>query len=219
MGELRLYAIGVDEVAAMFGAPDELAERLRARVTARLAPQSSPSHGGLLSKLGPIFKRPPGTPVVDVDDPVPADLERLLSGSYVPVERSVATWRLLELLIKETGWSSTGMSLSGAELDGLDFALARGGVPPSGGLRHLMKTGLQLPIVLPQGLLVGCQPGRQVIWMAQAYHQASPEIESEQHRQQVDALAGWLDWFEYWAGEAQAVTRPAPDLVGFWGIS
>lgn len=219
MGALRLYAIGVDEVATMFAAPDEAAEQLRDLVTAQLAPQSERPERGLLSKLGPIFKRPPDTPVIDPDDPLPADLDRLLSGTYVPAERSVATWRLLELLIKDTGWAETGMSLLGEELDGLDFALARGGVPPTGGLRHLLNTGLQLPIVLPPGLMVGWHSGRQATWMAQAYHQAVPEIESQQQQEQVDALANWLDGFENWATQAPAQARPAPDLVGFWGVS
>lgn len=219
MGELRLYAIGVDEVSAMIGAPEDVAAQLRDRVTARLAGQQPPQPGGLLSKLGPIFKRPPGEPVIDPDDPVPADLDRLLSGSYVPAERSVATWRLLELLIKETGWGCTGMAVSGEELDRLDFALARGGVPSAGGLRHLMNTTLQLPFLPPAGLLVGHQPGSQALWMAGSYRDAVPEIESEQHRDQVGALAGWLDNYTEWTEAAQKQARPAPDLVGFWGVS
>lgn len=219
MGELRLYAIGVDEVAAMFGAPDDLAAQLRDRVTKRLAGQQPQRPPGLLSKLGPIFKRPPGEPAIDPDDPIPDDLDRLVSGSYVPAERSVATWRLLELLIKEIGWGWTGMSLSGEELDRLDFALARGGVPSSGGLRHLMNTAIQLPIVPPQGLLVGHQPGAQALWMAGSYRNAVPEIESEQHRDQIGALAGWLNGFTGWTEAAQDRVRPAPDLIGFWGVS
>lgn len=203
----------------MFGAPDDVAQRLREVATAKLAPAPEPHRSGLLSKLGPIFKRPPGAPVTDPDDPLPEDLDRLLSGSYVPAERSVATWRLVELLIKETGWGSTDLSVSGPELDGLDFSLARGGVPSTGGLRHLLNASLQLPLLAPHGLMVGYQHGEQAMRMAAAYHQAVPDIESAEHRDQIEYVASWLDGFEHWTDQAAAIGRPAPDVVGFWGVS
>jgi hypothetical protein len=219
MGELRLYAIATADVTAMFGAPDDLAARLRNLATARLAPDPPHQPSGLLSKLGPIFKRPPGTPVIDPQDPVPADLDRLLAGSYVPAERSVPTWRLVELLIKETCWGDTDMSLAGPELDRLDFALACGGVPSAGGLRHLLTTSMQLPMVRPQGLLVGHQTGTQAMVLARSYHNAVPEIESGRSRERATELASWLDGFVSWTETARGSALPAPDLVGFWGAS
>ena len=219
MGELRLYAIGIDEVRSMFGAPPELAERLRQQAVVALAPPQTAEHTGLLSKLGPIFRRPPGTPVLDPDDPVPADLDRILAGAFVPAERSVASWRLLELLIKENAWGWTGLSLHGEELDNLDFDLARGGVHAAAGLRHLLNTHTELPLIAPGGLLVGFHSGEEATWMADSYRQAIEAIEDAEHRDLVFALATWLDGFTHWADLAPTMGRPAPDLIGFWGVS
>jgi hypothetical protein len=220
MGELRLYAIGIDEVRQMFGAPVGLAERLREQAQTALAPpQSDARSGGLLSRLGPIFHRVPGTPVLDPDDPIPADLDRILAGGYIPAERSAATWRLWELLIKENSWGRTGLTASEHELDGLDFSLARGGVHAAGGLRHLLNTSAELPLRPPHGLLVGYHTHDVAVWMAESYHQAVPEIEAEQDRETADRLAQWLDGFGHWADVAPTAGRQAPDLVGFWGVS
>ena len=63
MGSLRLYAIGIDEVRAIFGAPEATATALRAIAAHRFpaAPSSAP---GLLGKLGPVFRRAPDAPVL-----------------------------------------------------------------------------------------------------------------------------------------------------------
>ncbi|QDP98060.1 hypothetical protein FOE78_21075 [Microlunatus elymi] len=219
MGELRLYAIGIEEVRSMFGAPPQWAERLRQQAVVALAPPHTADHGGLLSKLGPIFRRPPGTPVLDPDDPVPADLERILAGAFVPAERRAASWRLLELLIKENAWGFTSLSLHGEKLDSLDFALARGGVHAAAGLRHLLSSHTELPLIAPRGLLVGFQSGEEATWMADSYRQAIDEIEDGDDRERVYALANWLDGFSHWADVAPTLQRPAPDLIGFWGVT
>lgn len=216
MGELRLYAIGIDEVRDMFGAPAELAQRLRYQGHAALAPAQPADRQGLLSRLGPIFRRVPGTPVLDPDDPTPEDLDRILAGAYVPADRNVATWRVLEVLIKENSWGATGVMLSGEELDNLDFALARGGVNAAAGLRHLLNTSTELPLRLPRGLLVGYHTGDQAGWMAQSYRDALPEIEDREQQDLVYGLANWLDGFVPWARVAVTQGRPTPDLVGFW---
>ncbi len=216
MGELRLYAIAATDVTAMFGAPEDLAAQLRDVAIAKLAPDAPQRARGLLSKLGPIFKRPPGTPVIDPEDPLPADLDRLLAGTYVPAERSVPTWRLVELLIRETCWGHTRIQIPAPELDRLDFALTCGGVPSSAGLRHLVNRSMQLPIVRPQGLLAGYQTGAAAMAMASSYHEAVPAIESGRLREQADTLAAWLDGFADWTRAAVDSARSAPDLVGFW---
>src|SRR5690606_40003393 len=80
MGELRLYAIGIDEVRGMFGARPDEAQRLREIAARALEPEPVAPSGGLLSRLGPIFRRPPGAPVISPTQPQPADLEALLAG-------------------------------------------------------------------------------------------------------------------------------------------
>jgi hypothetical protein len=127
MGELRLYAIGIEEVRGMFGASPGVAEHLREVAQRVFAPPSVEGRGGLLSKLGPIFKRVPATPVISPTQPEPRDVEVLLAGAYVPPDRTGATWRLLETLVQGIAWGSTRMRLTAQELNDLDFALARGG--------------------------------------------------------------------------------------------
>lgn len=219
MGELRLYAIAIDEVRDMFGAPAERAVRLRDQGHAALQPAGQPhppEHQGLLSRLGPIFRRAPGTPVLDPGDPTPDDLERILAGGYVPAERNIATWRVLEALIKENSWGATGVMLSAEELDTFDFALARGGVNAAAGLRHLLNTSTELPLRLPPGLLVGYHTADEAGWMAQSYRDALPEIEVRGQQDLAYGLSNWLDGFPHWARVAASQGRPAPDLIGFW---
>ena len=103
------------------------------------APPAVEARSGLLSKLGPIFKRVPATPVISPTQPEPHDVEVLLAGAYVPPDRTGATWRLLETLVQGIAWGSTRMSLTTQSLDDLDFALARGGVSASVGLRHAQQ--------------------------------------------------------------------------------
>ncbi len=220
MGELRLYAIGIDEVRDMFGAPDQAVGRLREQARAAFVPQQQPAGhtGGLLAKLGPIFRRVPGAPVLDPEDPGPEDVDRLLAGGYVPADRNAATWRVLEVLIRANAWGSTALTLTGEQLDDLDFALARGGVHAAAGLRHLLTRPTELPLIPPPGLLVGFHTGDQATWMAASYREALTEIDEPHHRNIAYALANWLDGFSHWEEMAAAMDRPTPDLLGLWTV-
>ncbi|HEX5908003.1 MAG TPA: hypothetical protein VFY56_13375 [Propionibacteriaceae bacterium] len=216
MGELRLYAVGIEEVRSMFGASPQVAEHLREVARRAFAPPAEVGRGGLLSKLGPIFKRVPGTPVISPTQPEPHDVEVLLAGAYVPPERAGATWRLLETLVQGIAWGSTRMSLTPQSLDDLDFALARGGVSASVGLRHLLNSTMSLNLVPVQGLTVGWHPHHKALAMAAAYRSAIQDIKTEEQREMINALTSWLDGFVPWAQVAASLGRPVPDLVGFW---
>ncbi|HET9302825.1 MAG TPA: hypothetical protein VFO20_08615 [Propionibacteriaceae bacterium] len=216
MGELRLYAVGIEEVRSMFGASPQVADHLREVARRAFAPPAEVGRGGLLSKLGPIFKRVPGTPVISPTQPEPHDVEVLLAGAYVPPERAGATWRLLETLVQGIAWGSTRMSLTPQSLDDLDFALARGGVSASVGLRHLLNSTMSLNLVPVQGLTVGWHPHHKALAMAAAYRSAIQDIKTEEQREMINALTSWLDGFVPWAQVAASLGRPVPDLVGFW---
>ena len=123
---------------------------------------------------------------------------------------------MLEALVCGLAWGSTRISLTPEGLDDLDFDLARGGVPASAGLRHLLGTTTSMPLVPVTGLDVGWARYEQVLAMAAAYRQALPELETETHRELVGALTRWLDGFLPWASVAGSLGRPVPDLVGFW---
>lgn len=217
MGELRLYAVGIDEVRDMFGAAPQEQERLRGIATQLLAPASTAgARGGLLTKLGPIFRRPPGAPVISPTQPVPQDLDVLLAGAYVPPDRLGATWRLLETLVQGSAWSSTLMNLTPESLDELDFVLASGGVSAAVGLRHLLNSSTSVPLMPVQGLTVGWHPHDKAMAMAGAYRSALPQVKSREQAELVAALVSWLDGFRSWAQQAVMVHRRVPDLVGFW---
>ena len=216
MGELRLYAVGIEEVRGMFGASPPVAEHLREVARSAFAPPAVEARGGLLSKLGPIFKRVPATPVISPTQPEPHDVEVLLAGAYVSPDRTGATWRLLETLVQGIAWGSTRMSLTTQSLDDLDFALARAGVSASVGLRHLLNSTMSLNLVPVQGLTVGCHPYHKALAMAAAYRSAIQDIKTEEQREMINSLTIWLEGFVPWAQVAASLGRPVPDLVGFW---
>ena len=218
MGELRLYAIGLDEVRSVFGAPQERAGQLRALAERAFTPAPTESRTGLLSKLGPIFRRPPAAQVISPTQPEPADVELLLNGAYVPPERAGAAWRLLEIFVASMAWGSTRMSLTAQSLDDLDFALARGGVSSSVGLRHLLDTTASLPLVPVHGLTVGWHRYETALAMAGAYRSAMPQIPTPEQQEMTAALATWLDSFVPWAQVSASLNRPVPDLVAFWAV-
>lgn len=216
MGELRLYAVGMDEVRGIIGASPATAERLREIAHRCLAPAAEPARSGLLGRLGPLFKRVPATPVISPTQPEPADVDALLAGAYIPPERMGATWRLLEVLVSGIAWGSTRVGLDRQALDDLDFALARGGVSSAVGLRHLLNTTTSLNLIPVQGLTVGWHPHEKALAMAGVYRSALPQIKTEEQRDLVNALATWLDGFIPWAQVASSLGRPVPDLIGFW---
>jgi hypothetical protein len=216
MGELRLYAIGIEEMRGMLGAPPHQVEQLRQLATVAFAPPREENRSGLLGKLGPIFRRVPATPVISPTQPEPRDVEVLLAGAYVPPERVGATWRVLETLVQGLAWGSTRLSLDAQQLDDLDFALARGGVSAAVGLRHLLSSTTSVNLIPVQGLTVGWHPHEKALAMAGAYRSALPQIKTDEQREMVNSLATWLDGFVHWSTVAVALGRPVPDLVGFW---
>ena len=202
----------------MFGASPAVADHLREVARNAFAPPPEDSRHGLLSKLGPIFRRVPATPVISPTQPEPQDVEVLLAGAYVPPDRMGATWRLLETLVQGTAWSSTRMSLTEQGLDDLDFALARGGVSAAVGLRHLLNSSTSVNLVPVQGLIVGYHPYHKALGMASAYRAAMPEVKTPEQQELVSGLVTWLDGFVHWADVAPQLGRPTPDLIGFWVV-
>ena len=216
MGELRLYALGIEEMRGIFGAAPAQAEHLRAAALRALSPPAPEARGGLLSKLGPIFRRVPAAPVISPTQPEPQDVETLLAGAYVPPERMGATWRVVETLVQQISWGSTRMSLTVQALDDLDFALARGGVSASVGLRHLLMSNTNFSLIPVQGLTVGWHRHDKALAMAAAYRSAMDEIKSPEQQELIAALVTWLDGVVPWAQVAGSLGRPVPDLIGFW---
>jgi hypothetical protein len=217
MGELRLYAIGIDEMRGMVGADEGYAVQLREFAQTALAPDPVGARsGGLLSRLGPIFRRVPASPVIGPTDPEPHDVDVLLAGAYVPPERAGATWRVLETMVQGVAWGSTRLELDDSQMDDLDFALARGGVSAAVGLRHLLNSTTSVGLLPVTGLTVGWHPYQKALMMASAYRAAMAELKTPAQQELISALVIWLDGFVPWSEVAERMGRPAPDLIGFY---
>lgn len=215
MGELRLYAIGIDEMRGMLGA-GPLTGELREAASQAFARPEQPKAKGLIGKLGPMFRRAPDAPVFSSTDPQPQDVEVLLAGAYISPDRMGASWRILEALVQYRCWGSTRLPLTSQSLDDLDFALARGGVAAAVGVGHLLTAHTNVRLIPVQGLTVGWHPYDKALAMGAAYRAAIDEIKTDEQRELVGNLVTWLDGFVPWSEVATRIGRPVPDLVGFW---
>jgi hypothetical protein len=215
MGELRLYAIGIEEMRGIIGA-GPLTDELREAARRAFAPPEPVKPKGLISKLGPIFRRAPDAPVFCPTDPEPRDVDVLLAGAYISPDRMGACWRVLEALVQYRCWGSTRLPLTHQSLEDLDFALARGGVAAAVGIGHLLTSNPNLRLIPVQGLTVGWHRHDKALAMADAYRAAMPQIKTDEQRELVSHLVTWLDGFIHWSQVAASLGRPVPDLVGFW---
>lgn len=211
MGGLRLHAIGIDEFRGLLDPEDGDRAEVRAVLEQAFIPVAE-SPRGLLGRLRRGHRQPePADPL----GPGPADIETFLSGDTFLPQRLPAAWRLLEAATQRRAWGSTRLALTSADMDQLDFALARGGVSAAVGLRHLFSSATHVSLIPVHGLTVGWHDNGKALAMAQAYRDALDEVPPE-HQHAVTALVDWMDGFPHWAEAAASVGRPAPDLVGFW---
>ena len=178
----------------------ELAERLGA-----LAP-------GLLGKLGPLFRRPAGAPVVSPDTPVEADVADLLAARFIRPERQPAAWRLLEAYIDAQAWGRHRLDLDVNRFNDLEFDLARAGLHPQFGLTRLVNDELRLPLQTYRGLSTGCIQHDQALQAASAWRNVLNHLSAE-NRAIAEPYAAWLAQFHHYGQMAPQKARPAPDLV------
>jgi hypothetical protein len=93
---LRLWAINAADAAALFAAPPELADRLRAVTRARF-PLPAPTR----PKFGPLTRQGPHTVRLPAGRPTLQEADALLSGQAVPADRVTAAWTLVEAWLDE----------------------------------------------------------------------------------------------------------------------
>lgn len=215
MGELRLYAIGVDEVRDVFGASAEVAAAVRSAAAAAFPPRTTADAPGLLGKLGPLFRRAPGAVVIAPDDPLPGDVDDLVAGRYVRPERQVAAWKLLEAYVAAAAWSAHHIALDGQQFNDLEFDLARAGLPARYAPGRLINNELSLPLQAYRGLSTGCTRHADALAAAAAWRAALAYLSSE-NRQIAEPYAGWLAQFHHYAQAAPQQGRPLPDVVAIY---
>lgn len=206
MGELRLFAIGIDDARDVFAAPPELAERLRVSA-APLVPE--PPRRRRRDALGPLMRKPTLPPS---DVPLAADVENLLAGRFITPDRVQAAWMLVEHWLRDLSWGELRMSLTQFELDTWDFDLARAGMSSSFGIGRFFNEELGFPLRPLPGGQTGYVWHTQVVSAALAAEAVIGQL-PEESAGRTRIFVDWCNKFTPWAEEAAAVGRPAPDLV------
>lgn len=145
MRAMKLYGIAIDDVRDIFGAPPERAEEL-GRVAAARFPAPP------LKRRWGLFKRDPALEV-DPEQPLPTDVAALLAGEFIPPERLGQSWRILDAWLEEL--SSGHVTLSYTSLDGIEFDLARRGLPSTHSVRRLGERNLGIPLRDAPGMMTG----------------------------------------------------------------
>ena len=211
MMSMRLFALAIDEVRGIFGAPEDVATALRAIAASRFAPKVRPAPG-LLGKLGPVLLRAPDAPVVQPGAPIGTDVDAVLSGAFVRPDRLAPSWLLVETWIEAMSWGQHRDDLAETELNAIDFDLAKVGVPPSLGLRALVAHSWGVTLTHAPGLVAGYVTSAHVDSMRSAWETAADDLD-EAHRERVREYLAWFDKYPQWREAASAGHRPEPDLV------
>lgn len=150
MRELRLFAISINDVRDIFGAHPALAARLRQLAATEFGPPAKPR--SLLDRVGPLLSRNRSVEV-DPRQPLAGDVDALLSGGHIHYERLHQSWDLMLLWLGAL--ATRALSLTVADLDRLEFDLARAGLPSDFSLRQLAERELGIALRPLPGQLVG----------------------------------------------------------------
>lgn len=150
MRELRLFAISINDVRDIFGAHPALAARLRQLAATEFAPPARAR--SLLDRIGPLLSRNRSVEI-DPRQPLAGDVDALLSGGHIQYERLPQSWDLMLLWL--TALATRSLSLTVHDLDGLEFDLARAGLPSDFSLRQLAERELGIALRPLPGQVVG----------------------------------------------------------------
>ncbi len=182
MPAMRLYGIAIDEVRDIFGAPTEVAERLRSAYTAAYPSKSHRRGWGL-------FRRNPGTQV-DPTRPTAADVEAMLTGGFVAADRVGPCWDLLALWLSEL--STHVLTVSYSRLEPIEFDLARRGLPSTHSLARLAERNLGIPLRPRSGLRTGYCHHRHAIATGEALAAIDPETLENETANLIAPLIAYL---------------------------
>lgn len=211
MSTLKLWAIAIDEVRGIFSADPDTADYLRA-ATAEHFDSITKTPKGLLGKIGPLLRGGPDPAAPRPGSPRPEDVEDLLSGRYIPPQRLVSAWNLLDFWLDTLALGTAQWPLSEPELHDFDFDLARAQVSSRFGLSELFKADLGISMTRCPGLAAGWVPGRHALAMAEAWPAGISEL-SEPHQDLATGVIAFLNDFTQWQERADSQNRPHPDLV------
>ena len=213
MGELRLTAIGVGELKALFSGSPEIEEHLRTVAAQAFPPPQAPvKKGRLLGKVGPLVQPPPDAPVIRPGVPTNQDLHDLTRGRFVKADRLTAAWALVRLWLDACGWPTLVLAIDEPAMNELDFELATGGVETRYALRRLLNDKLALPLRNAPGQVTGFVPYEHAVALRETWRPAVPTL-SPRNVATAQHIVGWLGGLEGWAAYACQVGHPLPDLI------
>lgn len=213
MALMRWYAIGIDELRDMFGADEAHASALRG-VAAAAFPPPAQRKAGLLDKLGPLFRRDARL-AIDPAMPTAEDVTGLLSGRFVPPQRVRASWLILDAWLRAYAWGVIERPLGQAEVDDLEFALARAGLPSPLAIGTLLANDPQIPLSPPPGTSIGYAKYPHACAVRNGLRSAVPQLDGAR-AEQLASLVDFLGSFDGWAASAHEQRRPPPDLLMVW---
>lgn len=214
MVEIRLYAIGIDEMRDWFGAGPATAATLRGVAAERFrVPAAERRPTGMLSKLGPLFRRDPWAPRIPAELPSPSDVETLINAHFVPPERLDAAWTVVGAWLDALAWGRVITVLGATEWRDLEFDLARAGVPSQYAISKLWGLDPSLPLRPVPGTEVGYARHHHAVATRGALDAARARV-MDSSREPLHAVLGFLRELDGWSAAAAATGRPAPDVVG-----
>lgn len=215
METLRLHGIGIDAVRDIFGAQGEHATRLRGILAERLAPPRQTS-GGLLDRIGPLFRRAPRTEV-DPRRPLAGDVDALLAGEFIPPERLPQAWQLFSVLLDEL--AHTSATLSCTDFDAIEFDLARNGLSSEFSLRRLAEREVGVPLRPLPGQVFGYSRHLQAVETRTALYQmqAHPQDQTSLEPATVEVTGPLLRFLDAVADSGEDVDVLAFTVGEFGG--
>lgn len=178
MLRLGVYAISIDDVRDIFRAPPELAEGLRAVAAERFAPPQPPRR----SWFAPLMRRDPATEV-DPTSPLRTDVDALLTGAYIPPDRTAQSWRILTAWLEELAAEHRSLPWDAEAFDRVEWDLGRCGLNSDYSLRSLAERQLAVPLRPLPGQVVGYAKRVHALEALEDYRRvlANPECAPESH--------------------------------------
>ncbi len=207
MADIRLWAVSITDVRALFHATGDDADRLRADVSFHVV---QPHRRGLFSAFGPLLKRDPAAPVLAPDSPLPSDVDAILHGHFVAPDRLPYCWQIVGHWLDGCSSGTLSLALDHATAESLDFDLARAGVASHYALRTLWARDAALPLRPLPGSQVGYQRYAVAAELREAWRASIGTLEGSE--QTVAEVANWLEQLTAWAKDAEGAGRPAPDV-------
>lgn len=210
--ELRLWAITVDTFRQCFAAPPDLADTLR-RITGSLtAPQTRSHSHTLLSKIGPLMRRPDDAPVIKPGIPNVHDAESIMTSRFIATDRLGACWVLARVWLDELADMHRVVPLARSEIDELEFDLARVGVPTEYSIRQLWRRGIDIPLRPADDMCIGYTPHSVLPNLIQQWEGALSFLGEDTVRF-VTPVLEFVSGFPQYTGQS---SPPPRDLIAWW---